>query len=203
MIRNNVRARLLLTIAPLVLLSPAAATAASSADNKAPNSASEADSKKQAAPKAKAFTTGVAKGRDLLDSAISASALDDVEIEKLGARSLSEIIRTIPGLRAEASGGEAAANYTIRGLPLAASGSKFLQFQEDGLPVLEFGDMAALGPDALLRYDLNISQIQTIRGGSASTFASNSPGGVVNLISKTGEVEGGAVELTSGLDYDL
>lgn len=186
-----------------MLIAPAMAETKAPKDNNAQSSAAQSDSKKQAAPKAKAFTTGVAKGRDLLDSAISASALDDVEIEKLGARSLSEIIRTIPGLRAEAGFGDAGANYTIRGLPLAASGSKFLQFQEDGLPVLEFGDMQALGPDALLRYDLNISQIQTIRGGSASTFASNSPGGVVNLISKTGDVEGGAVELTSGLDYDL
>ncbi|HEX8056459.1 MAG TPA: TonB-dependent receptor, partial [Novosphingobium sp.] len=37
---------------------------------------------------------------------------------------------------------------------------------------------------------------------SASTFSSNSPGGVINLISKTGEEQGGAVELTTGLDYE-
>jgi outer membrane receptor protein involved in Fe transport len=159
------------------------------------------DDTKTVAPAAKAFTTGVAKGRDLLDSAISASALDDSEIAKLGARSLAEVLRTIPGIRAEAASGEGDGSYTIRGLPLAASGSKYLQFQEDGLPVLEFGDLNQLGPDVFLRLDRNISQVQTIRGGSASTFASNSPGGVINLISKTGDVEGGAVELSTGLDY--
>ena len=197
MVRIGVRKRLLLSIAPVVLVSPAAA------EITAQSTAAQTDSNKPATPKAKAFTTGVAKGRDLLDSAISASALDDVEIEKLGARSLAEVIRTIPGIRAEAASGEVDGSYTIRGLPLAASGSKFLQFQEDGLPVLEFGDMNGLGTDMLLRYDLNVSQIQTIRGGSASTFASNSPGGVINLISKTGDVQGGAVELTTGLDYDV
>ena len=184
-----------------MLTSPAVSQTLAPAGNKAQNNASE--TKKQAAPKAKAFTTGVAKGRDLLDSAISASALDDTEIEKLGARSLAEVIRTIPGIRAEAASGEVDGSYTIRGLPLAASGTKFLQFQEDGLPVLEFGDLNGLGTDMLLRYDFNLSQIQTIRGGSASTFASNSPGGVINLISKTGDAQGGAVELTTGLNYGV
>ena len=42
-----------------------------------------------------------------------------------------------------------------------------------------------------VRADLTLSQVQAIRGGSASTFSSNSPGGVINLISKTGEEEGG------------
>ncbi|MBW8743709.1 MAG: TonB-dependent receptor [Sphingomonas sp.] len=203
MVRIGVRRRLLLGIAPIVLASPAAAELAAPAEGQAQSATSQTEESKPAAPKAKAFTTGVAKGRDLLDSAISASALDDTEIEKLGARSLAEVIRTIPGIRAEAASGEVDGSYTIRGLPLAASGSKFLQFQEDGLPVLEFGDMNGLGSDMLLRYDFNLSQIQTIRGGSASTFASNSPGGVINLISKTGDVEGGAVQLTSGLDYGL
>ena len=36
----------------------------------------------------------------------------------------------------------------------------------------------------------------------ASTLASNSPGGIINMISKTGEEEGGSVAVTSGLDYD-
>lgn len=40
-----------------------------------------------------------------------------------------------------------------------------------------------------------------MRGGSASTFASNSPGGIINFISKTGEQEGGSFQLSCGLDY--
>lgn len=153
------------------------------------------------APAAKAFTTGVAKGRDMLDSAISASSFDGDDIQKLGARSLAEVLRNIPGIRAEAGTGEGNASYTIRGLPLAATGSKFVQFQEDGLPVLEFGDLQAFAPDALLRADLNLARIETIRGGSASTFGSNTPGGVINLMTKTGDVEGGVIRATIGLDY--
>ncbi|PLR16324.1 TonB-dependent receptor plug domain-containing protein, partial [Caulobacter vibrioides] len=147
------------------------------------------------------FSTGVAKGRDRLDSATSTSALRASEFETYGARSLGEVLRNIPGIRAEYAGGEGNANYSIRGLPLSGTGSKYVQLQEDGLPVLEFGDMLQFTSDMFMRSDLNLSQIETIRGGSASTFASNSPGGVINLISKTGDTEGGAVQGTYGLNY--
>lgn len=148
------------------------------------------------------IVTGVAKARDRLDSATSTSSINDVEIAKIGAYSINDLFRTIPGIRAEASTGETNGNYTIRGLPMVSTGAKYLQFQEDGLPVLEFGDILALVPDYFMRYDFNVGQIESIRGGSSSTFASNAPGGVINLISQTGEVEGGSVQVSSGLDYD-
>jgi len=177
-------------IAPFLLITPAAAQTADKAVQSAGGKANgEA-----------VFSTGVAKGRDRLDSATSTSALRASEAETFGARSLGEVLRNIPGIRAEYAGGEGNANFSIRGLPLSGSGSKYVQLQEDGLPVLEFADLQ-FGADILLRFDLNVQQIETIRGGSSSTFASNSPGGVINLLSKTGDVEGGAVQATYGLNY--
>lgn len=161
---------------------------------------------KTAAPKAsneEVFSTGVAKGRDRLDSATSTSALREKEIEALGARSLGDLLRNLPGIRTEASTGDGSSAYTIRGLPLASGGSKYMQLQEDGLPVLEFGDFFNGAVDIYIRADLNLAAVESIRGGSSSTFASNSPAGVINLISKTGDVAGGSVEVTSGLDYDM
>ncbi|WP_324110516.1 TonB-dependent receptor domain-containing protein [Caulobacter sp.] len=149
----------------------------------------------------KVFSTGVAKGRDLLDSAISASSLGGDVVPKLSARSLADVLRNVPGIRTEGSFGDGNSNYTIRGLPLTSGGSKFMQIQEDGLPVLEFGDLFNASSDTFIRYDQNIGSIEAVRGGSASTFASNSPGGVINLISKTGEEEGGAIEVSTGVDY--
>lgn len=147
------------------------------------------------------FSTGVAKGRDRLDSATSTSALRGEEADKLGAHSLSEILRNIPGLRVDPTIGEVNGNYTIRGLPMASNGSKFMQLAEDGLPVLEFADIFQLSADVFLRQDFNVGQIETLRGGSASTFASNSPGGVINLISKTGDTPGGSIAVTEGLNF--
>ncbi|OBX18827.1 TonB-dependent receptor [Erythrobacter sp. QSSC1-22B] len=184
---------LLLAAAPLALFASDAFAQA------APTTADSAE--EQEAPR-EVFSTGVAKGRDVLDAAISTSALSAEEVEELGANSVAEIVRNIPGVRVEASGGVANNSYTIRGLPLASTGSKYLQFQEDGLPVLEFGDLSFLGADVFIRNDLNLAAVEAIRGGSSSTFASNSPGGVINFISKTGDVEGGAIQASVGVDHE-
>ncbi|WP_396593846.1 Plug domain-containing protein [Brevundimonas sp. R86498] len=104
--------------------------------------------------------TGVARARDRLDSATSTSSVSTSEIVKINATSLSDLLRTVPGIRAEAGAGEGNGSYTVRGLPLVGGGAKYLQFQEDGLPVLQFGDILSLTPDIFLRADFNVSQIE-------------------------------------------
>ncbi|MDE2404557.1 MAG: TonB-dependent receptor [Sphingomonadales bacterium] len=179
---------------------PVPAFAADAADKSA--DAADKSASATAAPAGQLMTTGVARARDRLDSATSTSTLNEQDIEVLGARSVTEIFRDIPGMRAEATGGEGFGNISIRGLPIALGGAKFLQIQENGIPTLEFGDIAFATADQWLRPDLNLMGVQAIRGGSASTFASNSPGGIVNLIDKTGEVDGGSLMTTIGLDYN-
>lgn len=145
--------------------------------------------------------TGVARSQNRLDSSVSVSSLGEDEIARAAPRSAAEIFRNIPGIRSEASGGEGNANIAVRGLPVASGGAKFLQLQEDGLPILEFGDITFGNADIFLRADFNVARVEAIRGGSASTFASNSPGGIINIISKTGTTEGGSFQLGAGLDY--
>jgi outer membrane receptor protein involved in Fe transport len=137
-----------------------------------------------------------------MSSSISVSSLDPMQIQQSGAQSASDILREIPGIRAESSGGDGNANIAVRGLPVASGGGKFVQFQINGMPVLEFGDIAFATPDTFLRTDLNLKRIEVVRGGSASVFASNAPGAVFNFITKTGETKGGDVRLTTGLNYD-
>ncbi len=148
------------------------------------------------------ITTGVARPVNRLESSVSTSAVSIEAIEEMAPRSVAEVFRSLPGIRAESSGGNGNANITIRGIPLATGGAKYLQLHEDGLPVAEFGDMNFANADNFLRYDWSVARIESVRGGSASTFASNSPGGIINLISDTGEKEGGAVGASFGVDYN-
>jgi outer membrane receptor protein involved in Fe transport len=120
----------------------------------------------------------------------------------LAPRSTAEIFRSLPGIRAESSGGGGNANMTIRGIPLATGGSKYMQIHEDGLPVTEYGDINFGNTDNWIRADWTIDRIESIRGGSASTFASNSPGGIINMISKTGGDDAGSFGVSMGLDYE-
>lgn len=145
--------------------------------------------------------TGVASGRNRLDASVSTSSITAEEILETAPRSTAELLRNVPGIRAESSGGEGNANINVRGLPVSTGGAKFLQFQEDGLPVLEFGDIIFGNADIFTRVDSSIARVESIRGGSASTFTSNSPGGIVNFITKTGSTTGGSITGTVGLDY--
>jgi len=148
------------------------------------------------------LVTAAPAGVEEQEASVSVSTLDPIDIGKLAPRSTAEVFRGLPGIRAESSGGGGNANITIRGIPLATGGSKFMQLQEDGLPVLEYGDINFGNADNFLRYDWSVNGIQAVRGGSASTFASNSPGGVINMISNTGSSGGGAIGTSFGLDYD-
>ncbi|MFQ5532038.1 MAG: carboxypeptidase-like regulatory domain-containing protein, partial [Candidatus Nanoarchaeia archaeon] len=145
--------------------------------------------------------TGVANPVSKIQSSISISSLNMKEVEKSTPRTTAEIFRTIPGVRSEASGGDGNTNITVRGVPISAGGSKYLQLQEDGLPILQFGDIAFATSDIFLRADKSVAVIEAIRGGSASTMATNSPAGIINFISKTGVVKGGSFAITRGIDY--
>ncbi|MFL1895219.1 TonB-dependent receptor [Aquimarina sp. 2-A2] len=146
--------------------------------------------------------TGVVNPRSKIESSISLTSLKAKNIAQTVPRSTAEIFRTIPGIRSESSGGEGNANIAVRGVPISSGGSKYVQLQEDGLPVLLFGDISFGTADIFTRFDYNISRIEAIRGGSASTLTSNAPGGILNIISKTGRNEGGAIGTTVGLDYE-
>jgi len=189
---NRHKARLVAGVAALAMV-PALAHA---------RQADQGNSNKDVLELDAVVVTASRDGATKMTSSISVSALSADQIAAQAPRSTAEIFRGLPGIRSESTGGEGNANIAVRGLPVASGGAKFLQLQEDGLPVMEFGDIAFGNADIFLRADQNVARIESVRGGSSSTFASNSPGGVINFISKTGETEGGAIALTKGLGYD-
>ena len=147
------------------------------------------------------IVTATARPVKSLDASISATTLGERTILEAAPRTTAEIFRQLPGFHVEATGGEGNANISARGLPLVSGGAKFVQLQEDGMPVMQFGDIAFGNADIFLRADATLAAIQAVRGGSASTLASNAPGGVINFLSKDGSEQGGVVVATAGLDY--
>jgi outer membrane receptor protein involved in Fe transport len=143
-------------------------------------------------------STGVSTMR----SSVSVSTTGVEQIQASQAQSAAEALRSIPGVRSESSGGEGNANITVRGVPISAGGARYVQLQENGLPVMLFGDIAFATSDMFVRVDNSLDQLQVVRGGSASTAATNSPGGVINFMTKTGVDKGGAVGLSFGLGFD-
>lgn len=150
----------------------------------------------------KIVVTGSANKVSKMKSSVSISTMNSEQVQNTGATNAAEVLRSIPGVRSESSGGEGNANMTVRGLPISAGGSRYVQMQEDGLPILQFGDIAFATPDMFMRIDQSLNKLEVVRGGSASTLATNSPGGIINFISNTGETKGGKLGLSAGLNFN-
>lgn len=146
--------------------------------------------------------TGTSTGGSKMRSSVSVSTLEGDGVVTATSNSATEVLRSVPGLRSESSGGESNANVGVRGIPISAGGARYIQFQEDGLPILQFGDIAFATPDTWLRVDASLDRLEVLRGGSASTLATGSPGGIINFIGKTGLEPGGSIALSKGLGYD-
>ena len=147
--------------------------------------------------------TAAPTGRTKMKSSDSVTSMGEEAIARSGATNVADILRSVPGIRSEASGGEGNANIVVRGIPLSAGGGRYVQFQEDGLPVLMFGDVEFATPDMFMRSDFMTDRVEVVRGGSASTQASNAPGAIMNFISKNSRDAGNSVGYTMGLGSRL
>jgi outer membrane cobalamin receptor len=175
---NPTRIALAVAVA-LLHLGAAHAQTAAAPDTAAPAAANPNDGLKLDS----VVVTGTSTKLSKMKQSVSVSTLDSEQIERSGATSAAELLRSIPGIRSESSGGEGNANITVRGVPISAGGARYVQIQEDGLPMLMFGDIAFGTADQFLRADFNIERLEVVRGGSASTLATNSPGGLINFLS--------------------
>lgn len=218
--KTDVIRKHVLAVAVMLALIPVAATAQSTSSGEpgpqAPGSTNGSDQGKASQSKQEQNKSDHNKAVNLdetvvtaspgaltkMGSSVSVSSLEADQISNSGLQNAADILRNIPGIRAESSGGDGNANISVRGLPVASGGGKYVQFQVDGMPVLEFGDISFATPDTFLRPDYNIDHVEVVRGGSSSVFASNAPGAVINFITKTGEQQGGDIGITTGLNYD-
>ncbi|MDP3222912.1 MAG: TonB-dependent receptor plug domain-containing protein, partial [Rubrivivax sp.] len=145
--------------------------------------------------------TGSTVLRSKFKQSVSVSNIDSEQMARSVAASATEVLRAVPGLRAESTGGEGNANLGVRGLPMSDGGGRYVQLQEDGLPVLLFGDISFATADQFVRADGMLDGIDVLRGGSSATLSTNASGAIVNFISKTGRTNGGSAALTMGLDH--
>jgi outer membrane receptor protein involved in Fe transport len=139
-----------------------------------------------------------------LDTSTSISSVNAEQIKNFDATSTAELYRMIPGIQVAGTQGDGGnSNIGVRGLRTPTGGSPFVQIQEDGLPVVLFGDIQFGNNDYWTHPMPTDERIEAIRGGTASTLASQAIGAVLNHISFTGRNDGGYVELEKGVNYDF
>ncbi|KFF23976.1 TonB-dependent receptor [Chryseobacterium vrystaatense] len=129
--------------------------------------------------------TGSSGPKKKIESSTAISTFTAKEIQKQNPISAAALLQRVPGFAVETSGGEVGNNLFARGIP-SAGAYEFVQVQEDGLPVFEDGALQFANADNFFRVDNTVGRLEALRGGSGSIYANNSPGGLINFITKEG-----------------
>ena len=142
--------------------------------------------------------TGASQGAKKVKTPYAISTLNQESIREAAPRSTVDLLKSIPGVNVENTGGEGGGeNVVIRGLPW--SGFRLLDLQVDGLPLFESNYERELQIDELSRIDLGVTQVELVRGGTAPIFSNNGSGGVLNLITNHGTpTPQGEIDVTGG-----
>ncbi len=133
----------------------------------------------------KFVVTGTIKPQSRLDSPLAISTIDRSKIEAMAPRSIDELMKAIPGLYIESSGGEANNVLAVRGVG-AGNGFKYAAMLEDGLPVVSEEDTSFSTADNYTRVSTWIANVEGLRGGSSGVFTTNAPLGTINFIGREG-----------------
>lgn len=129
-----------------------------------------------------------------VERSYSASHLIAGELARRSPQSMAELLSGLPGLWVDSSAGISANTIRVRGIPL--DGYQAIAVQEDGLPV-QHDTLPWTDIDQFVRPDLMIETVDYVRGGPSAIFASNAPGGVLNLRTRAPAAQtGGQARLT-------
>jgi iron complex outermembrane receptor protein len=134
--------------------------------------------------------TGVADARTRMESSVAISTLSSKQIELQAPVSSADVLKNVPGVFVNSALGEIRNVVYSRGVSAgsveAATGYYYVSLQEDGLPVTNI-TFSNYGPDYFYRTDATLKRLEAVRGGTASIFGANAPGGIFNYVSKTGQ----------------
>ncbi|NDU98866.1 TonB-dependent receptor domain-containing protein [Spirosoma terrae] len=136
-----------------------------------------------------------------IESSVAVSTINAKQLSQRPPLNSTDMLKAIPGLSPEASGGDGPGSVRVRGLP--GGGYVFMGVMEDGLPVLPTGFSSIPSADQYYKVDLTVKTVEAVRGGHAAILLANTPGALINVISNTGTDQlSGKVKLTRGLSQN-
>jgi outer membrane receptor for ferrienterochelin and colicin len=106
--------------------------------------------------------------RTKLNTSYAITTLNNDALRSRAASSVTETLKSVPGIWVEASGGEGSGNVRARGIPVDGFGS--INLLEDGLPVQHDPALGYLNADQAFRMDESIDRVEVVRGGPSSVF---------------------------------
>ncbi|MBB3826180.1 TonB-dependent receptor domain-containing protein [Xanthomonas arboricola] len=138
------------------------------------------------------------KGLAKRDASFSITTASPEQIQQAVPQSTADLLKIVPGVWAEPSGGGTGANIFVRGMP-SEGDAPFVTMQLDGSPLFPPPTLSFLENSTLFRVDDTVERMEVLRGGSSPIFSNGQPGLTVNFIQKKGQdVPEGSVRLTGG-----
>jgi hypothetical protein len=150
------------------------------------------------------IVTGTAGGAELrkFDASFAITTTSSEDIEKFSPKSTADLLKLVPGVWSESSGGVSGANVFVRGFP-GGGDAPFLTVQVNGAPIFPPPTLSFLENTTLFRIDETVLRMEALRGGPNPVFSNGQPGLTTNFILREGsEDTEGLVKYTTS-DYDL
>ena len=137
-------------------------------------------------------------GVKLLDASFPVSSATLQQIQLAQPSSAADLLKIVPGLWAESSGGETGANIEVAGFP-GGGDAPYVTYQIEGSPVYPSPTLAFMDNSSLLRVDDTIDRMEVVQGGPSVVYSNGQMGATTNIILRRGtETPHGDVGLTLG-----
>ncbi|NVD96962.1 TonB-dependent siderophore receptor [Massilia sp. BJB1822] len=185
-----------ITLAVLTLAQQAQAQAQAGAEQ----AATPVPSKEVQAEIQQVVVTGVAAAGGIrkVDSAFSITTANEEQLKAASPTSTADILKLVPGVYAEATGGQSGANIEVRGFP-SGSDSPFVSVQMQGNPIYPVPTLSFFEGSSAFRLDDTIERVEVLRGGPSTIFSSGQPGATMNFILKKGtDTPEGSIRFSTG-----
>ncbi len=150
------------------------------------------------------IVTGTAGGAEIrkFDASFAITTMSDSDINEYAPQSTADLLKLVPGVWSESSGGVAGANVFVRGFP-GGGDAPFYSLQVNGAPIFPPPTLSFLENTTLFRVDETVLRVEALRGGPNPVFSNGQPGLTTNMILREGgEDTEGLIKYTTS-DYDL
>ena len=141
-------------------------------------------------------------GVERQQASFALTTIDEEDIARFSPKSTADLLKSVPGLWSESSGGKAGANIDVRGLP-GGENAPFVTMAINGSPIYGTQSLSFFDHSAIFRIDETIAGVEALRGGPNAVFGKGEPGVTINFkLKEGGELTEGRIKYTTS-DYGL
>ena len=142
--------------------------------------------------------TSASGGVRKIDSSYSITTANEEQLKAAAPSSTADIMKLVPGVYAESTGGQSGANIEVRGFP-SGSDSPFVSVQMNGSPIFPPPTLSFYEGSSVFRLDDTIERVEVLRGGPSTIYSNGQPGATMNFLLKKGsDTPDGTLRFSAG-----